>query len=615
MLYRGVSWKLILANAALIAVAIGVGAWMLADSLARSANEAALARLRDDTAQWTRLIDPAEARFAETVDNAFDPETRVALVSIERGVISARGAGAHDELLRQPELRAALDGDRPAAALRNLGGSGYLVVAIPLELADGEKATLWLARPQWTWSAAPGAALRLLLLAASAAGAVSLALAMLVARLVGAPLRRIADQAARLNLSRERALPTAEDLPALAKTLADAGEHWNTRFDSIQRQRATFESLVAQIREGVVVSDQDGRIVIINPAAVRLLQLAPEDHSPVAWCRRLPGSVVERAIPQHDVLELLRPRRTNEPPRAGGDRVDEARLQVDTKDGVLHVLARGSDLLLPAGEDSSESAAEGRVVVLTDISELTRTTQVKTDFVANASHELRTPLSTIRASVEALQMLDFATEQEAAARFLGVIDRQSTRLAAMVSDLLDLSRLESQALNHEPRELQWNELAVDLEERFRERAAARGLRFQVSRADDPREGRLSLPPYLLELALDNLVDNALKFTPAGGEVRVTLTRRPGVAEIEVRDTGCGIPLEDQERVFERFYQVERARSGPDRGTGLGLSIVRHAVLAMDGEVGLESVPGRGTRFTMRLPQRLESPVTSFHESP
>jgi signal transduction histidine kinase len=250
----------------------------------------------------------------------------------------------------------------------------------------------------------------------------------------------------------------------------------------------------------------------------------------------------------------------------------------------------------------------GRMVVLTDITDLSRMVRVKTDFAANASHELRTPLSAIRGALETLMTLDWAKDQESARRFLGMIDRQSSRMLQMVSDLLDLSRIESSPGQFKPQELNLSTVLDELRSRFSERLAEKNLQWSV---DLPQEiESITVSPHLLRAVLDNLVDNAIKFTDPGGRVSVTCRQAAGevgegaAVSIAVEDTGCGIAEDEQERVFERFYQVEKARSGPDRGTGLGLSIVRHAVGAMNGTVTLRSRLGEGTCVTVTIPRMM-----------
>jgi signal transduction histidine kinase len=377
-----------------------------------------------------------------------------------------------------------------------------------------------------------------------------------------------------------------------------------SQMELIDRQRRMLESLVDHLREGVVVARSDGRIALINPTAIHLLNLSPHGGADE---RAFLGRHVEACIPQHALQQLLvgpldapgsDASHSQGGPRYTGDTA--TRLEVQSSSGTAYLLARVSELLLAEPTEGETDAAVGRVVVLTDITELQRTIQMRTDFVANASHELRTPLSTIRAAIETLLTMDLLTEGPAATQFLTKIDRQSLRLQQMVADLLDLSRIESPTERFEPEPVDCRKWLSDMQARFVDRLERKGLHWETT-VEPVDLTTVLVNPHLLRLALDNLVDNATKFTEAGGTIHVRICALRDEIEISVEDNGCGIPEQDQQRVFERFYQVERARSGPERGTGLGLSIVRHAVGAMHGRVQLESKPGEGTSVRMRIP--------------
>lgn len=392
------------------------------------------------------------------------------------------------------------------------------------------------------------------------------------------------------DLSTDLATQGTDEFASLSSSLEALRHRLLAQLELIDRQRGMLQALVDHLQEGVIVARPDGRIALINPTAMRMLDLNP-DVTPV-------GRPVEACILHHPLQRLLGGL------GAGGDHgkaADETRLELVTARGTTHVLARASEVLLAEPEMPVEDTVVGRVVMLTDITNLQRVIQVRTDFAANASHELRTPLSTIRAAVETLLGMDLSKEALPARVFLDKIDRQSSRLESLVEDLLDLSRLETPAEQFKPETIDCRRLMQDLQLRFAERVEQRRLQWNADW--QPVEARTIVAnPHLLRLAVDNLVDNAIKFTEPGGHVDVRLRVTPAEAVIEVCDDGCGIPEEDQQRVFERFYQVQRARSGPERGTGLGLAIVRHSVAAMRGNVHLESRPGEGTRVRVVIPQ-------------
>jgi len=452
------------------------------------------------------------------------------------------------------------------------------------------------------------------------AAAATLVFAMALARVWTLPIRRITATAARISrgdLTARAQVRGSDELARLAAALNEMREHLGKQLATIDTQRQTVEALLDQVREGVVVAGPDGRVVLSNPAAARLLH--PDDAE--EWLRgSWTGRPVEQCVAQHDLQRLLLseasgraarldPEKTKE--RQSEARADEVRQRIPIAGGALTLLARGSDIVLPGPVETREPGSvqqrvHGRILTLTDITEIARTIQMRTDFVANASHELRTPLSAIRGAVETILNMDLRQDYESATKFLGVIDRHSTRLEALVSDLLDLSHLESAAPDSEPEPVDLHGFLQTLADTWADVAAAGQLCWSCEVPPDLK--RATLDARLAGLALDNLVDNAIKFTPAGGNVAITCRQEGRNLAIEVSDDGCGIPKEDRGRVFERFYQVAQARSGtgskqPEaRGTGLGLAIVRHAVAAMRGTVALWSEPGTGTRVTVTIPQ-------------
>jgi two-component system phosphate regulon sensor histidine kinase PhoR len=248
----------------------------------------------------------------------------------------------------------------------------------------------------------------------------------------------------------------------------------------------------------------------------------------------------------------------------------------------------------------AEGGLSGAVAVLHDVSELRRLESVRRDFVANVSHELKTPLTAIRGFVETL-LSDPRLEPATRQRFLERIRDQSERLSLLVADLLTLARIESQQIERELYVLDLRGALREAALRFGPQCQGQGIALELAELpDEPLEVR-SDPESIREI-VDNLMDNAIKYTPSGGRVRLGARRVGDQVEISVSDTGIGIEPRDQERVFERFYRVDKARSRELGGTGLGLSIVKHLALALEGGVSLESRPGRGSTFFVHLPR-------------
>lgn len=557
---------------------------------------------------------PASDRARDLIQRMQADDVQLAVIAADgRLLLGSAGLADGRRLLAAPEVqRALLAGWGSDTRPWGPHSRAYVMAAVQIG-AEPALGALWLARPALTLTQDRGALARVLGMAAAIAAVMAAAFVFALYRVHRRAIHRLIRGARRLSagdLSERIDVRGSDELAALAAALNVLRRRLAAQLDTIDRQRRMLEALVDQLHEGVVVTHTDGRVALINPAAARLLNLP---HGPDE-AARLVGRPVETSITQHDVQRLLLEplRGAQTPPEAGavaGPFSDgHVRLEVESPQGTLHLLAWATDLML-AGAEGAAGATGGRLLVLTDVTQMQRALEVRTDFIANASHELRTPLSAIRASVETLRGMDLKTEGSAAAPFLEAIERHSLRLESLVSDMLDLSRLESPGARFEPEPLAVRQVLDDLHGRFHEPLARKQLRWEPT--FEPTEPwTLYANPHLLRLVLDNLVDNAIKFTDAGGQVCVQMTRAPQHVGITVRDTGCGIPPEEHTRVFERFYQVQRSRSGgAERGTGLGLSIVRHAVGAMHGEVRLESEPGRGTCVSVTVPQPL---LTSTH---
>ncbi|MHA7226229.1 sensor histidine kinase [Glutamicibacter soli] len=241
-----------------------------------------------------------------------------------------------------------------------------------------------------------------------------------------------------------------------------------------------------------------------------------------------------------------------------------------------------------------------------DRTEITRTEAMRNDFVANVSHELKTPVGAISLLAEAIS--EAADDPRAVLRFSTRMGKESRRLAALVQDIIELSRLQSSDAITHGREFQLAPVIAEAVDRNKLLAEEKGITVSVGGS---LEEELHGDPDLLMTALRNLIDNAIRYSPPNTTVGVGVRQRDGYAQISVTDQGPGISAEDQERVFERFYRVDGARSRQTGGTGLGLSIVKHVLANHGGEVSLWSQPGQGSTFTLRLPMMDEEPAAAL----
>lgn len=341
---------------------------------------------------------------------------------------------------------------------------------------------------------------------------------------------------------------------------------------SLQNERRQLEALLNASSDATLAVTQGGAVAYMNDAARHLF------------------SAVIPAATGRPFIEVVRDHDLNDLVIAAAQRGERSVRVVAY--GQAQRWLQATAVPIAGGGDWAALA------VFHDLTEVRRLEGMRRDFISNVSHELRTPLAGIRAAAETLQ--EGAIDDRAAAReFLGHILRETDRLTQLVEELLELSRIESGAAPLHFTQINAADLVADAVRRFAQQAERAGISLS---ADSPGEP-LSIigDEERLERALGNLIANAIKFTPGGGRVVAkAAVQGPDVA-ISVSDTGIGIEPDQQARVFERFYKADRGRG--DTGTGLGLAIVKHIVLAHEGSVGVESNPGRGSTFTMRLPRR------------
>ena len=360
------------------------------------------------------------------------------------------------------------------------------------------------------------------------------------------------------------------DIDGLVRALREMHDQLDQRFSELRRERAESAALVEAMVEGVIATDPRGRIVTANTAARRLLGYEPEEPLP-------------------SVEQLFRVKAAREVVDAvlRGATVLERELELDGQRVLL------SARPLPQG---------GPLLVLHDVTELSRLETVRRDFVANVSHELKTPLTSISGYAETLVNDDL--DLETTRRFLEVIMTNSHRMQRLVDDLLDLSRIESGGWQPAPESLDTAQVARESWALLAGRAGARRVQFET--VIGPGADRVYADLDALRQVLSNLLDNALRYTPAGGRITLVADRENGGVILRVRDTGTGIPSEHLPRIFERFYRADPARSREEGGTGLGLAIVKHMVEAHDGRVSATSEVGKGTEITCWFPDPVET---------
>ncbi len=408
---------------------------------------------------------------------------------------------------------------------------------------------------------------------------VALPLGWWLARRITSPLTamtRAAEAMAQGDYQQRVLLQTHDELRTLAETLNEMSARLSERMEAITRERSQLAAILGSMVEGLVAVDADERIVHINAVAAQLA-----------------GVPAEQCIGLR-VWEVLRIPALTEVLRA-------ALRQADAVEGDIVLARTPHDLVLTAFAApwlDGSGAVVGAVAVLHNRTRIRQLERTRQDFVANASHELKSPVTAIRGLAETIQD-DPAMDVDTRSTFISRILDETGRLAGIVGDMLALARAERQDEAEEHVPLDLREVAAAALATFEAKAATNEIELSGKTSESPVP--VSGSAEALREAVGNLIDNALNYTPAGGSVTVSVGVQDDRALVAVSDTGIGIAAEHQERIFERFYRADKARSRQLGGTGLGLAIVKHIVQAHQGEIAVASRPGRGSTFTISLP--------------
>lgn len=390
-------------------------------------------------------------------------------------------------------------------------------------------------------------------------------------------MRQASEQFAKGELNARIPVPDTAEMGALAQTMNQMALQLHERVRSETLQHNEQRAMLANMVEGVLAVDLAERVLHINPAACQLLGLKPEEAR---------GRHILETVRNIELQEFL-----GATLAAPGPTEREIVLRGE--------LERVIQLHGAALKDADGNNI-GALVVMNDITRLKRLETMRRDFVANVSHELKTPITTLKGCVETLS--DGAVHSpEESMRFLEMMGRHVTRLELMVEDLLALSRLEFES---ERGEIvlgmgSVHDVLARAVQSFGKRAEAKQILLVL---DCPGSLQTLIHAQLLEQAVGNLLDNAIKYSPEESRITVTGALSQDVVEIRVTDQGPGIERQHWNRIFERFYRVDQARSRAMGGTGLGLAIVKHIALAHHGSVTVDSIPGQGSTFMLRLPQ-------------
>jgi two-component system, OmpR family, phosphate regulon sensor histidine kinase PhoR len=480
----------------------------------------------------------------------------------------------------RPEVLAALRGETAHSVRWSYTAKTELLyAAVPVKRNDEVVAVARAGVPAWPLTTI----LRPIFLEIALAAFLIAAFAGLVSFLVSRPLTRTiremkegAERFSAGDLFYRMDGGSSEETGALAEAMNRMAERFHDRLATVTSQRDELEAVLRGMVEAVLVVDERERIVRVNRAAERLFHVD---------AKAVRGRTLLEAIRNNDLRRFVRKVLDSETP------IEES-LTIPGEPEVL-LQAKGSFMKDGSGRPT------GAVVVLNDMTRLRALEKIRKDFVANVSHELKTPVTSIKGFLETLS--EGAIEDpENARRFLDIVIKQADRLGMIIEDLLSLSRIEQEAEKGSI-SLESGSLAKVFEavsKTCRDRAEEKAISLEWK--CDP-DLMAMINPTLLEQALVNLIDNAVKYSEPGKSVTLSAEWAEGEIAILVRDQGYGIPREHLSRVFERFYRLDKGRSREVGGTGLGLAIVKHIVNAHNGRIFVESLVGRGSTFSIRLP--------------
>ncbi|HHV58678.1 MAG TPA: cell wall metabolism sensor histidine kinase WalK [Firmicutes bacterium] len=574
---RTIRGRLTLSYAVLLFVTVSLLGTFLLESLNRyylkesRAKLEAHARVFSHYAELSFLGNALARRFSQDVD------ARVQILDVNGTVVGDSRwpeERAMGQTIGGPLVERALAGEVVSQVAR-AGGSRVLYVAAPLRVQGGTVGLVYLSSSLAAADETLAVARNLILLSALAALAVALVAGSFLARSITRPLAAVTAVARRLASGdfspRLTPQPPAE-VEELSRAFNYLTERLSATLKAIEAEQQKLTTVLAGMGDLLLAVDRSSRVVLVNPALARTLGRKEEE---------LIGAPLPAAVEESGLGRVLSAGLTSAWPQ------------------VAEVTLPGQSAVYRAQVTPWQGGPGGTgvVAVLRDITDLKRLEAARLEFLANVSHELRTPLTSIKGFAVTLQ--DDLPPDSDAARYARVIEQETDRLSRLVADIMDLSKIDAREISLDLKALDLTGLISQVVEQLLPRAESAGLKLGTELpAALPR---VLCDPDRIQQVLLNLLDNAIKYTPAGGRVEVKAWAEEKRVCVSVRDTGVGIPAADLPHIFERFYRVDKARSRALGGTGLGLAIVQAIVAEHGGEVKVRSEPGAGSEFTIRLP--------------
>jgi two-component system phosphate regulon sensor histidine kinase PhoR len=478
-----------------------------------------------------------------------------------------------NHLTRIEVQQALADGRGMSIRFSRTVGYEMMYVAVPVIVAGTEIGFARVALPLAQIDANVAQLQRSILVAALLAAILAIMIALAITQYTTRPLVELTRvvQTMAVQGPQAKLIPTTKDeIGQLARAFNLMRRQLRNQFSILEKERSKLAAVLEQMTDGLLIIDERGAVQLINPAAERMFGVSAAAAI---------GNSLAEALRHHQIVDLWQRSR-----KTGEGQVEA--IEISTRSIFLQGVA------IPLEEDLPDNT----LLLFQDLTHVRHLETVRRDFISNISHELRTPLASLKALTETLQ--EGALEDPAAARrFLSRIETEVDSLALMVQELLELSRIESGKVPLHFTSASPVKLLANAADRLRLQAERSGLNWEIEISENIPEV-LADPPRL-EQVIVNLLHNAIKFTPQGGQIVLKAEQYNDMVLFVIKDSGVGISKEDLPRIFERFYKTDKARAGG--GTGLGLSISRHLVEAHGGRIWAESMEGKGSSFYFTIP--------------
>lgn len=517
----------------------------------------------------------------KTKDLGKELETRITIIDINGIVLgdSEKDPALMENHADRPEIKEALQGKigksiRYSSTLE----IDMLYIAIPIIKNGQILGVVRLSLPLTDVNRGIVNLRKIIILATLIALAIASITSLIISLTITRPLQemtKVSQKISKGDFSKKLKICRQDEIGQLANSLNLMSEELENKIRIISEDKDKMKVVLSSVIEGIIAIDKEGRIILFNNALKNMTDYSSD---------RVLGKFHWEIIRNNQLNELLK----------------EALQKGQPLTQEITIFSPQEKIFRASANPLTEkNEVWGAVVVLNDITEIKKLEKMRSEFVANVSHELRTPLTSIQGFVETLK--DGAINDPGKAQyFLAIIEKQSNRLNNLIEDILQLSKIESQEIIMNLQSINLRDLIDKAISEFKKKIEQKNHKIKINIS--PQLPLIKTDPEQIEVVFRNLLDNAIKYTPNGGEIYISAFEKAENIYIEVADNGIGISAEHLPRIFERFYRVDKDRSRKLGGTGLGLAIVKHIVQAHGGTIGVESKPGKGSKFFFTLPK-------------